>query len=90
MNLHYLLKQRAENNRPVGVALIGAGKFATMFLTQARLTTGMQIVGIAELEVTRGQAACLLAGWPAEQFAAQSLDDAAKTRQLLSPKTLTP
>ncbi|MEH6525185.1 MAG: Gfo/Idh/MocA family oxidoreductase [Sneathiella sp.] len=80
MNLHHLLKQRAEKDRPVGVALIGAGKFATMFLTQARLTTGMHIVGIAELEVVRGQAACLLAGWPAEQIAAQNLDDAAKSR----------
>jgi len=80
MNLHHLLKQRAENNRPVGVALIGAGKFATMFLTQARLTTGLHIVGIAELEVARGQAACLLAGWPAEQISAQNLDDAAKEK----------
>jgi predicted homoserine dehydrogenase-like protein len=78
MNLHHMLKQRAEDGRPVGVALIGAGKFATMFLTQARLTTGMHIVGIAELAVARGHAACLLAGWPAEQISAQSLDDAAK------------
>ncbi|USG62598.1 Gfo/Idh/MocA family oxidoreductase [Sneathiella marina] len=80
MNLHHFLKQRAENNRPIGVALIGAGKFATMFLTQARLTTGMHIVGIAELAVTRGQAACVLAGWPSEQIAAQNLDDAAKNK----------
>ncbi|MGI9463805.1 MAG: NAD(P)H-dependent oxidoreductase [Aestuariivirgaceae bacterium] len=77
MNLHRMLGQRAEQGRPVGVGLIGAGKFGTMFLSQARLTTGMHIVGIADLDVSRARAACALAGWPADQFAAASLDSAA-------------
>lgn len=80
MNLHQLLKQRAEDSRPVGVALIGAGKFATMFLTQARLTVGIHIVGIAELNVARGQASCILAGWPEGQIAAHNLDEAAQRK----------
>ena len=59
MNLHRLMAERAEAGRPVGVGLIGAGKFGTMFLTQARLTTGMQIVGIADLDVPHAHAACV-------------------------------
>lgn len=77
MNLHRMLVQRAEQEKPVGVALIGAGKFATMYLTQARLTTGIHIIGIAELDVMRGRAACKLAGWEEMQYSAGGLDDAA-------------
>ena len=71
MNLHSMLAQRAEQGQPVGVGLIGAGKFSTMFLTQARLTKGMHIVGIADLDVARANASCALAGWPSDQYAAQ-------------------
>ena len=67
MNLYRMLARRAEQGRPVGVGLIGAGKFSTMFLTQARQTRGMQIVGIADLDVARANASCALAGWPQEQ-----------------------
>jgi len=49
MNLYRLLRRRAEENNPVTVGLIGGGKFGSMFLAQARLTTGMQIVAIADL-----------------------------------------
>ncbi len=37
MNLHQMLEARAAAGRPVRVSLIGAGKFGTMFLAQARL-----------------------------------------------------
>jgi len=76
MNLYRMLAQRAEQGRSVGVGLIGAGKFSTMFLTQARLTRGMHIVGIADLDVARANAACTLAGWPREQHAAAEVDRA--------------
>ncbi len=78
MNLHRMLGRRAEEGNPVGVGLIGAGKFGTMFLTQARLTTGLQIVGIADLSVERAQASCALAGWPEEQFKVGALEQGAK------------
>ena len=68
MNLHRMLGRRAEEGHPVGVGLIGAGKFGTMFLTQARLTAGLHITGIADLDVGRAQASCSLAGWPEDQF----------------------
>lgn len=77
MNLYRMLARRQEQGRPVGVGLIGAGKFGTMYLSQARLTAGVHIVGIADLDVARARASCTLAGWPQAQFAAASLDAAA-------------
>ena len=50
MNLHRMLAARAENAQPVRVGLIGAGKFGTMYLAQARTTTGVHIVGVADLD----------------------------------------
>jgi predicted homoserine dehydrogenase-like protein len=78
VNLHALLLEREAAGRPVTVGLIGAGKFGTMFLSQARLTRGMQVVGVADLNVARAQGQLKSAGWPAEQYAAASLGDAAK------------
>lgn len=80
MNLHALLLEREAANRPVTVGLIGAGKFGTMFLSQARLTKGMHVVAVADLNVERARSQLASAGWPAEQYAAASLDDAIKRR----------
>ena len=80
MNLHSLLLEREEAGRPVTVGVIGAGKFGTMFLSQARLTRGMHVVAVADLNVQRARSQFATAGWPAEQFGAASLDDAAKQR----------
>ena len=38
MNLYRLLQARADEGRPVRIGVIGAGKFSSMFLSQARLT----------------------------------------------------
>jgi predicted homoserine dehydrogenase-like protein len=78
VNLHALLLERKTAGRPVTVGLIGAGKFGTMFLAQARLTEGMHVVGVADLNVARAQDQLKTAGWPAEQYAAASLGDALK------------
>lgn len=80
MNLYSLLLEREAASRPVTVGLIGAGKFGTMFLSQARLTKGMHVVAVADLNVERARSQLANAGWPAEQFAAASLDDALKRR----------
>jgi predicted homoserine dehydrogenase-like protein len=56
--------------------VIGAGKFGTMFLAQARLTRGMHVAGVADLAVTRARSQLQTAGWPVAQYAAVSLDDA--------------
>ncbi|HEX4552574.1 MAG TPA: SAF domain-containing protein [Xanthobacteraceae bacterium] len=81
MNLHAMLRARAAAGRPVTVGLIGAGKFGTMFLTQARRTPGMHLVALADLDVARARRQLAAAGWEAEAHAAASLGDALKTRR---------
>lgn len=63
MNLYTMLQKREADNNPVKVGVIGAGKFSSMFLSQARLTPGMQIVGIAELDANRAFQALAITGW---------------------------
>ena len=48
-----MLQQRADERRPLRVLLIGAGKFGSMFLAQARRTPGMHIVAVADLSPRR-------------------------------------
>jgi predicted homoserine dehydrogenase-like protein len=81
MNLNSLLLEREAAGTPVTVGLIGAGKFGTMFLSQARLTRGLHVAGVADLNVPRARSQLAAAGWPAEQFAAPSLDVALKSRR---------
>lgn len=63
MNLARLLSERAAAGRPVGIGLIGAGKFGTMFLAQARVTTGLRVAGIADLSAERADAALRRTAW---------------------------
>src|SRR5580698_5860889 len=79
MNLSHLLNARAAAGRPVRIALIGAGKFGSMFLSQVRRTPGLHLTGVADLSHNRAGAALEKVGWPAEQYAARSLADALKT-----------
>jgi predicted homoserine dehydrogenase-like protein len=79
VNLHALLLEREAAGRPVTVGLIGAGKFGTMFLAQARLTHGMHVVAVADLDVARAQKQFGTAGWHPDAFSARSLADALKT-----------
>lgn len=79
MNLHRLLLERQAAGRPVTVGLIGAGKFGTMFMSQVRVTDGMHLVGVADLDVTRARRQLASAGWPEARHQATSLDDALKT-----------
>jgi predicted homoserine dehydrogenase-like protein len=79
VNLYTKLLERAAADKPVTVALIGAGKFGTMFLSQARLTRGMQVVGVADLDPGRARSQLKTAGWPEAKYAARSLDDALKS-----------
>ena len=78
MNLSRMLAARAEAGTPVRAGLVGAGKFGTMFLAQARLTTGLHVLGVADLDPARARANLRAAGWSGERFAAVDLDAAAK------------
>jgi predicted homoserine dehydrogenase-like protein len=80
MNLHAKLLEREAAGRPVTVGLIGAGKFGTMFMAQARLTRGMHLVAVADLDVARARSQLKSAGWPADAYGAGSLADAHKKR----------
>jgi predicted homoserine dehydrogenase-like protein len=81
MNLSSLLLEREAAGKPVTVGLIGAGKFGTMFLSQARLTRGLHVVAVADLNLERARSQLATAGWPVEQYAAASLGDALKQRR---------
>ncbi len=72
MNLSHLLNERAVQDRPLRVGLIGAGKFGTMFLSQVRLTPGMHLLGVADLDVVRTKASLIETGWSPEQISATS------------------
>jgi predicted homoserine dehydrogenase-like protein len=69
VNLHFLLEQRERDGRPIRVGLIGAGRFGTMYLAQARNIPGVHVVGIADINVKRAQGALALVDWPAEAVA---------------------
>ncbi len=76
MNLSSMLHERAERGHPVRIALIGCGKFATMYLTQALNTRGIQIVGIADLDPGRAMRQLATAGWEAERYQARDAAEA--------------
>lgn len=63
MSLYAMLQKRAEEHDPIRVGVIGAGKFSSMFLSQARLTPGLQIVGIADLDPGKTMQALAKTGW---------------------------
>jgi predicted homoserine dehydrogenase-like protein len=63
-----LLEQRAAEERPLRVGLIGAGKFGTMLLAQARLLDGLLIAGIADLDPDGARLSLERAGWEPESF----------------------
>jgi predicted homoserine dehydrogenase-like protein len=77
VNLHALLMQRHAAGRPVRVGLIGAGKFGAMFLAQARLTPGMHVATLADLDIARAQRQLATVGWPKEALT-PTLDEALK------------
>jgi len=54
----------------VRVGLIGAGKFGTMFLSQALHTPGLHVVGVCDLSVEGARQGLKRAGWPEERFSA--------------------
>lgn len=71
MNLAALAAARAETGQgPVKVGLIGAGKFGSMFLSQAPTTAGLSVAAVADLSPPRAKAACAAVGWPEERVAA--------------------
>jgi len=69
MNLHAKLKEREAQGRPLRLGLIGAGKFATMYLAQLPRTPGVRLAGIADLSPANARANLERVGWPAALIA---------------------
>jgi len=76
MSLSRKLAALAEAGEPVRVGIIGAGKFGSMFLSQAPRTRGLHVMGIADLDVSRAREAVERVGWPAERAGAASFAQA--------------
>ena len=81
MNLYSKLQQRAAQQQPIRVGLIGAGKFGSMYLAQAPRMPGVHLVAIADLSPDAARANLARVGWPAERAQAQSAEQARQTRQ---------
>ena len=79
MNLHRKLQQRAADNNPIRVGLIGAGKFGSMYLAQIPRTPGVHLVAVADLSPDAARSNLARVGWDPARTQASSLDDAIKT-----------
>jgi predicted homoserine dehydrogenase-like protein len=58
------------------VGVIGAGKFAAMYLAQVPKTPGVQVAGIADLSPANARVNLERVGWAAQRYSAPSLDAA--------------
>ena len=78
--------QRMNSGKPVRVALVGAGKFGSMYLSQARRTPGIHVRAICDLAPDRARASLERTGWGAEDLARTLItDDTAE--QIAHPDT---
>jgi predicted homoserine dehydrogenase-like protein len=75
MNLHRLLGCRVAVGKPVRVALIGAGKFGSMFLAQVPHTPGIEVAIVADLDPNRAREACRTVGWDSARIDATRFSD---------------
>jgi predicted homoserine dehydrogenase-like protein len=78
MNLYNKLQQRASDGRPLRLGLIGAGKFAAMYLAQVPKIPGIQLVGIADIAPDNARSSLSRVGWQEARYSATSLDSACK------------
>jgi len=79
MNLYAKLVARKDN--PLRIGVIGAGKFAAMYIAQVPRTPGVHLVGIADLNPANAKANLDRTGWTAAQYGAASLDAALQERR---------
>jgi predicted homoserine dehydrogenase-like protein len=79
MSLSDRLAQRAAQGKPLTVGLIGAGKFAAMYLSQVPKTRGVHVAAIADLSPAGAIANLRRVGWPEERYAAPSIDVALRS-----------
>jgi len=69
MNLSSMLAARHASGHPVRIGLIGAGKFGSMILNQAKYLAGLHVVGIADLDAGKAHQSLSRVGWNEDRFA---------------------
>lgn len=80
MSLYSGLQSRQSSNHPIRVGVIGAGKFGSMFLSQAIRLPGVHVVGVADLDVEQAKSNLANVHWAKEQYSATSLKDAVASK----------
>ena len=78
MNLYSKLKQL---QKPLRIGLIGAGKFAAMYIAQVPKTPGVHLVAVADIAPDCARENLKRVGWTSERYGAASIDQAIKTGQ---------
>ena len=76
MNLSEMLSARSKAQKPVRVGLVGAGKFGSMILSQARHIEGMHITAVADLEIQKTRESFRRVGWDTASCFAANANDA--------------
>jgi predicted homoserine dehydrogenase-like protein len=79
MNLYAKLRER--HDQPLRIGLIGAGKFAAMYIAQVPKTPGVHLVGIADIAPDYARDNLKRIGWSAEHYGAASLDEALRQKR---------
>ena len=75
MNLSSPPRRPRAAGKPVRVALIGAGKFGSMFLSQVPHTPGLEVPLIIDIDRERAREACRTVGWDEARIAATAFTD---------------
>ena len=68
MFLEKKINELIDNKKTVNVTLIGAGKFGSMFLSQAPHTKGLNVFTICDLNIDKAKKACREVGWSEDQI----------------------
>jgi predicted homoserine dehydrogenase-like protein len=79
VNLHAKLQERKD--RPLRIGLIGAGKFAAMYIAQVPKTPGVHLVAIADIAPDYAKENLRRVGWAAQRYGAGSIEHALKSGQ---------
>ncbi len=84
MNLFRLLTEREAKGNPIRVGIIGAGKFATMFMSQIIRTPGMRLEAVCDLNAEKAKENLQAAGIPSEQISSSNNSLSSNDRVLLT------
>ena len=68
MFLEKKINELIDNKKTVNITLIGAGKFGSMFLSQAPHTKGLNVFTICDLNIDKAKKACREVGWSEDQI----------------------